>query len=102
VCRGRGLVDGQGVTRVARFLIDWRPKYWQFIDTTGIKVPQGVVQTKGFISDMPDVIQAKHIIIDYQHAEFVKAKFYLWGEPIPQGNIVPNRYFIAFWSRSPD
>jgi hypothetical protein len=101
VCHGSGMITGQATSRVVRFLIDWQPKPWRYLGNTTATAPQGLVQTKGYVQDMDSVIQAKYIVIDYQNAEFINNRFKLWGEPIPQGNIVPNRYFIAFWSRTP-
>lgn len=100
VCHGAGTVVPEPTTRVVRFLIDWQPKPWQFVDTTAIKVPQGMVQTKGYVEEMDSVLQAKYMVVDYQHATFINNRFRLWGEPLPQGNIVSNRYFLALWTRT--
>lgn len=101
VCRGTGLdPDVREKTAVVKFLVEWNQKAFVTIQP-GIQLPQGVVQTKGFISDMPLVIQSTKIIIDYENAKFSSHEFVKRGEPIPQGNIVPSRYFVAFWERSP-
>jgi hypothetical protein len=100
VCKGAGILKPTGDLFTENlFLIDWQPKPWLFVDTTQIKIPQGIVQTKGFITDMAEVLEAKYIIIDHLNTNFRDNRFVLWGEPIPQGNIVPGRYFIAFWTR---
>ena len=100
VCRGKGVVGGNDAFNEVKFLIDGQPKPWNFIDTSGIKVPQGMLQVKGFVVDMPKVIQSTYMVVDHNNANYENNKFYLWGEPIPSGNIVANRYFIAFFSRS--
>lgn len=100
VCRGKGMVGGGEAYREVKFLIDWQPKPWLYVDTTQARVPQGMVQIKGYVKDMGLVKQAKYIIIDHVNANYQNNRFMIWGEPIPQGNIVPNRYFIAFWMRS--
>lgn len=101
VCKGVGFLPGSGVmTDVVRFLIDWQPKPWNFVDPNlNVKVPQGLVQTKGFVADMPKVMQAKYIIIDYKNTGLTNNRFILWGEPTIQGNIVKSRYFVARWQR---
>lgn len=98
VCRGKGVITTDPISKVKRLLIDWQPKPWQFLPT-GVVVPQGLVQTKGFVTDLPDVLECKHIIIDYENAIYQNHRFVKWGEPIPTGNIVPNRYIICFWQR---
>lgn len=99
VCHGKGTITSESITREVRFLIDWKAKPWDYVDTTAVKTPQGLVQTKGYVEDMDSVLQCHHIIIDHTNDKFINNKFILFGEPVPQGNIVPNRYFIAFWSR---
>lgn len=101
VCRGSGFdPDVMVNTVVVRFLIEWNPKSFLTIQP-GIQFPQGTVQTKGFVTDLPLVMQSEKIIIDYHNAKFSSHEFVKKGEPIIQGNIVPSRYFVAFWERSP-
>src|SRR5688572_31156548 len=42
VCRGRGLIGGGEAFKEVKFLIDWQPKPWNFVDTTGVRAPQGL------------------------------------------------------------
>ena len=99
VCRGTGYLPGNETTsEVVQLLVDWQPKPWHFVDPN-IVVPQGLVSTKGFVADMPKVMQAKYIIIDYTNATFNSHKFVRWGEVVLQGNIVKSKYFLAFWQR---
>lgn len=100
VCRGKGLVGGGESFEVVRFLIDWQPKTWFLVDATGTKVPQGAIQAKGYVTDMPLVLRAKYLVVDYLHAKYESNRFILWGEPTPQGNIVANRYMTTFWTRA--
>lgn len=101
VCKGAGFLPGtQTTVDYAKFLIDWQPKPWNFVDpNAGIKVPQGLVQTKGFVADLPKVLQAKYLVVDYTNATLIQNKFVRWGEPVLQGNIVKSKYFICFWQR---
>lgn len=101
ICKGTGYLLGTQTTEdYAQFLIDWQPKPWLFIDpNANIKIPQGLVQTKGFIADLPKVLQAKYIIIDYKNTSLITNRFVRWGEALISGNIVRNKYFIAWWQR---
>lgn len=98
VCRGVGTIVEDAVEQTVRFLIDWQPKPWLYLPA-GTVVPEGLVQTKGFIEVLPLVIQSNEIIIDPAHALYQNNRFMKWGEPVPTGNIKQNSFFIAFWQR---
>lgn len=101
VCKGKGYMPRSGVRYdIVQLLIDWQPKPWNFFDpNTNLRLPQGMVSTKGFVADMPKIIQAKSIIIDYQNSSLTTNRFIRWQEPVLQGNIVKSKYFVCFWQR---
>jgi hypothetical protein len=104
VCHGTGYIPGGGTrSDIVQFLIDWQPKPWLFLgpnSTELAKIPRGLVQTKGFVTDLPKARQAKYLIVDYANASPDSSNRYaLWGEPLITGNIARNRYFVAFWQR---
>lgn len=110
VCRGSGfLPETTTSSDTLILLIDWQPKSWTLIDTltslqgvtpNGGKISKGdLVSAKGYIADMPKVIQSKYIILDYQNAKYENNRFMLWGEPVVQGNIVQTKYFNCFFAR---
>lgn len=98
VCRGKGTVVSTPVEQTVKFLIDWQPRTWQF-SQPNVTMPQGLMQTKGFIEDLPLVIQAKYLIVDPTHALYENNRFIKWGEPVPTGNISPNKFFTCLWQR---
>lgn len=98
VCRGSGFIQQEQSTTVT-LLIDWQPKIYQPV-ATGFVIPQGLISAKGFIADLPKVIQAKYMILDLAHAKYQTHKFVLWGETTPQGNIVRNKFFTCYWTLS--
>lgn len=110
VCHGTGYNPGTETTSVVvQLLLNWQPKVSEIIEST-IEVPQGyglsranaqgLVLAKGFIADMPKVIQASYIVVDYKNAVYENNRFILWGEPVVQGNIIQNRFFNCFLQRS--
>ena len=101
VCKGKGYLPTTGlVEETVQFLIDWQPKPWAIpYQNSNTQLPAGIAQTKGFIADMPRVIQAKYIIIDYTNVGLTHNKFVKYGEPVIVGNILKSRYFICFWQR---
>lgn len=105
VCHGSGFLPGtQGTTDIVQLLVDWQPKPYQLLEAAGSleRLPAGLVHTKGFVTDMPKIIQAKYMIIDYANATYQSNRFTKYGEPTPSGNIVKARYFICLWQRMGD
>lgn len=103
VCHGGGYIVASGEKEdIVQLLIDWQPKPWQFVGPSNeniARLPAGLVQTKGFVADMPKVIQARYLIVDYKNATMASNRFVRWGEPVMQGNIVKSKYYICFWQR---
>lgn len=103
VCHGSGYIPGEGPQEeLIQLLIDWQPKPWLFMGlpySNMEKIPQGMVQTKGFAADMPKLMQAKYLIVDYANALFTSNRFVLWGQPVLTGNILKSKYVVSFWQR---
>lgn len=97
VCRGKGTIDSDH-TDVIRLLCTWNPK--QFVMLAGnIERPYSVLQTKGYMTDVPKIIQARRLIVQLPIEPYVRATFELMSEPIDPGNIIQGRYFIALWKQ---
>lgn len=96
VCRGTGRLANQ-VTGKVKLLCHWDVKNFNFpLDT--IATPYSLVQTKGYMSDLPKILQSRRIVLQPPETN-LSYTFELWGEPIDAGNIVPGRYFTAIWRR---
>jgi len=72
---------------------------WVKLKDSNLAVPDGDMQTIGYISDMPAIMKAKAIIShkgikDYQEQRYVRV-----GDPIPWG-IKKDRYVVCYWKRS--
>lgn len=75
----------------------WDAKQW--INVTGaIQVPDNSIQTIGFMSDLPRVLEAKALLVHKDIKDIKEMRFQRFGEHIPIG-IKQNRYFACFWSR---
>jgi hypothetical protein len=75
----------------------WNPKEW--VNAPGdIKDPTNVIQTIGFMKDLPLVLKAKSIIVHKEIEDYKKMTFERMGEHIPIG-LRQNRYFSCMWSR---
>lgn len=75
----------------------WNPKEW--INVVGdIKVPNNVIQTIGFMKDLPEILKAKALIVHKDIQDYKEMRFERIGEHIPMG-LRQNRYFSCLWGR---
>ncbi|NDB57581.1 hypothetical protein EB001_03950 [bacterium] len=80
-----------------RLKIYWDMKQW--IGIAGdIKVPDGSIQTIGFMTDLPNVLKAKALIVHKGIKEYKELRFERYGEHTPMG-LRQNRYFSCLWKR---
>lgn len=102
VCDGTGKIPGTEQTATLTMVIDWIPKPWMNIDATTnnlIRIPAGMVSTRGFIADLPKIIQASYVILDSTNP-LLANEYQLYGQPYITGAITGDRYFIAVWKKS--
>ena len=98
MCNGEGL-HFKEITRSIKLLIANSPSEWFVKMPAGLQVPAGTIQTKGYIKDLPDVLKTRKLIVQLSLEPMVRFTYELAGEPIDQGNIVQNRYWVAVWNR---
>lgn len=63
------------------------------------RLPYSVVQTKGYLSDVPKLMKADHILINLPIAPFLRQTFKMVGTPGDPSNIVQARYCFALWEQ---
>lgn len=93
----------QKVIKEVEVLKDIKLKvYWdqrQWINAGGgIQVPDGSIQTIGFMTDLPEVLKAKALIVHKDVKDYKEMRFERLGEHIPAG-LRQNRYFACMWKR---
>lgn len=103
VCMGKGVTEIP-VTRDIIMLCNWNAKSWLpmpgiDLSNLNLQMPNGAVQTKGWIWDLPYVLQSRRAIIDVNVEAMRRYTFTLAGEPITPGNIIQGRYFVTLWKR---
>ena len=84
-----------------RFKLNWDFKkfLYPFSPNVDVRVPFSIVQVKGYITDMPKIIKADHLIIQLPLESMLKKKFKLIGSPGDASNIIQGRYFISTWEQ---
>lgn len=97
MCDGAGLrFDEQYEDK--KFLCRWNPRQW-FIAPGNIRIPDGYMQIKGYLTDLPALKRSEYIIVQTDISNYSSFKYKLDGEPIDKGNIVQGRYFVALLKR---
>lgn len=95
--RGNKIIKEMEVLTDIKLKVYWNPKEW--INITGaIQVPDNVIQTIGFMTDLPKVLAAKGLIVHKDIVDYKEMRFQRMGEHIPMG-LRQNRYFSCLWSR---
>ncbi len=104
VCDGRGRIASTGLSDIIKMSIDWSPKAW--LNTSiganapdKVRLPGGLVTTRGFLSDLPKILQADYVLLDID-SQYLTNQFKLYGEPIVPGATVKYAYFMAIWQRA--
>jgi hypothetical protein len=80
-----------------KFLCQWNPRSWFM--AANIRVPDGYVQIKGYITDLPRLRRCEYILLQTPISGLTYFKFKLDSEPIDRGNIIQGRYFVALLKR---
>lgn len=101
VCRGTGY-DPNTLIReeIIKFSIRRNLKPSQVYPPGTLTRPVTLARIKGFATDLPIVLQAKYIILDYVNAKYMNERYKPISEPSLTGNIVDSRYFIRYLERS--
>lgn len=97
LCYGAGYKETQN-SRTIKMLCYYTPKDIEKI--AGVGVPKGIVMTKGYMSDLPDIMSASEVLINSQLQPYIQERYKIWKEQVPQG--FKNNYFVlCFWERIP-
>lgn len=99
LCNGRGLKEEE-VTEEMTLKCNWEAKkFARPVPGIELRVPYSVVETKGFLKDLPKLLKASYIVVNLPLAPFLRQKFRLLGQPGDGGNIIQGRYFTAAWEQ---
>lgn len=98
------MCDGEGfhfkeITKPIKLLISNNPSQWFIKVPSNVVIPDGSIQTKGYVRDLPNVLQSRKMVMQISIEPIIRFTYNLSGEPIDQGNIVQNEYWVATWNR---
>lgn len=85
-------------TGTIRMVIYPNPTKFNNIFPPGNRLQDGMIVTRGYVSDLPSVLNATRMET-YLQAGTNHYKYKLEGDPVMPGTIIPNRYFYSLWGR---
>jgi hypothetical protein len=71
-------------------------KSWNGIKDSNIVVPDADLETIGFMSDMPELMRAKEMIVHKGIKDYKEQRYVRVGDPMPWA-FKKNRYVICYW-----
>lgn len=84
-------------TENIKLRVYWNKKDW--IKIGDIDVPDGSIQTIGYLTDITKINKAKALIVNTDVDGYEEYRFEKTAESFPWG-FKQNRYVVCFWSRS--
>lgn len=75
---------------------NWEPRrFLTPVPGWELRVPNSIVEVKGFLTDLPKLLRARHLVVNIPLAPYLRQEYVLLGEPGDPSNIVSGRYFVA-------
>jgi hypothetical protein len=98
VCGGKGLMQSLPKTQTVHMVLNWSPSDFNMLPTN-IESSYSMVETEGWMKDLPAILQARVMIAEVPLIPIIKARFELSGEPIDPHGIKQGYCFTARWKR---
>ncbi len=100
VCSGSGFRE-QEMTEDVLLICAFSPKEFFYpIDKLNIRSPDGMIQVKGKLEDIPKIKRATRIRVDVDKDPHLRLYYQLCGEPIDIHNIVRGKFFVCLLERT--
>jgi hypothetical protein len=96
MCGGEGYRANQLYDDVQLLVSENAKKFYFF---GKIEIPDGSIETKFYIHDLPKVVKCDYMLLDLPNSQSLRKTYRLVGEPAIPGNIIQGRYVIALWQR---
>ena len=96
-CDGVGFKETENTDDI-KMRVYWERRSWIKINIP-INIPDGMIQTIGFMTDVPKIKQAQVVIINPNLSGIQTWSYTLSADPVPHGLGPSKRYFIAYWKR---
>lgn len=99
LCSGRGTRE-EAATEELVLKCTWEfKKFLSPPQGVDVRLPNSVVEVKGYMTDLPKLLKAQHLVVGLPTAPYLRQAVTLIGEPFDPSSLVPNRYFVSYWQR---
>lgn len=99
VCGGQGKRAHESSEEIS-LVCEWEPKKFILpLPSVDVRVPYGLLQTKGEMVHLPKVVRCDHLVVDLPMESLVRARYHLAGEPFDKHQIAQGKFFTALWER---
>lgn len=98
LCSGRGMKEEEATENIT-LKCNWEFKKFASSIPIDLRIPNAVVQVKGYLTDIPKLLRAQYVVINLPFVPYARQSFVLLGEPADESNIVQSRYFSALLRR---
>jgi len=98
LCSGRGTITKENFESI-KLILEFNPSKFDPVWKSQLtRLPQGVMQAKGFLADLPKVTKCIYLKDDL--TQYADRKWSLCETPVSPGKIIQNKYFSSVWSLS--
>ncbi len=82
------------------FKCSWAPKrFMRLFPKIEMELAQSLVETKGYVTDIPKILQAERLVVDTSIEAYLRQTYKLFKSPGSPSNIIQGRYFMAYWEQ---
>ena len=100
VCNGKGTINAPEVTKIIHMVLRWNPAHFAIANRqTDIQMPFGIIETEGWIKDVPDILQSRVMIAQLPLQPIINARFELFSQPVDPHTFSQGQSFVAHWKR---
>jgi hypothetical protein len=97
VCLGEHQVGSQETVTLRMGVAESPSEWW--IKVPPAEVSEGMIQTKCFQTDLPNILAARRIRRLSNIGNYRNPEYELAGEPLDTNSVVPDRYAVMLWKR---
>jgi hypothetical protein len=96
-CEGRGWRESQTTSEI-KLRIAYSPNhFFQKLPPT-VQLPEGVIQTKGYLTDLPAILQAGRLRLQTNADGVLRREYVIFRPPQDIHDIIQGRYFTLTWT----
>lgn len=98
LCSGKGRRADE-VSETITMICTWVPKPWynKGPQVDELRIPYGLLQTKGFLTDLPRIQKCDHLQVELPIQGVLVANYKLVAQPGDLHHFIQGRYCVAKW-----